>query len=92
VLQGAQNHVLGQFGEQLSARSRWFFAPVVPTLAPRAWVEHREIALLIAGGHADEASAAMRAHVARSRLFYLATEDTRLATEDTELPAGVRGA
>jgi DNA-binding GntR family transcriptional regulator len=85
VLQGAQNHVLVQFGEQLSARSRWFFAPVVPTLAPRAWVEHREIAMLIAGGRADEASAAMRAHIARSRLSYL-------ATEDAELAAGARGA
>ncbi|WP_374201484.1 FCD domain-containing protein, partial [Blastococcus sp. MG754427] len=48
VLVHARNHLLLQFGEQLSLRSRWFFAPLVSSIAPRAWAEHRQVAELIA--------------------------------------------
>lgn len=74
VLRSAQNHILLEFGEQLASRSRWFFAPLVATLAPRAWAEHREIAELIASGEAEKAAEAMRAHIAASRLAYLQTQ------------------
>ena len=74
VLQTARNHLLLEFGQQLSSRSRWFFAPLVTTIAPRAWVEHRRVAELIAGGHADEAAAAMHNHVVMSRDTYVATQ------------------
>ena len=74
VLVTAKNHLLLEFGEQLAHRSRWFFAPLVSTIAPRAWVEHREVAELIAGGRAEEAAEAMHAHVAMSRDVYLRTE------------------
>lgn len=76
VLRSGQNHLLLQFGEQLAMRSRWFFAPLVPSIAPRAWVEHREIASLIAERRADEAGHAMRTHIAASRLSYLAEGET----------------
>jgi DNA-binding GntR family transcriptional regulator len=74
VLIGARNHLLLEFGEQLSQRSRWFFAPLVASIAPRAWVEHREVADLIAAGRADEAAGAMHRHVAESRDAYLETQ------------------
>jgi DNA-binding GntR family transcriptional regulator len=86
VLVTAKNHLLLEFGEQLAQRSRWFFAPLVSTLAPRAWVEHREVAELIAGGRADEAAEAMQAHVVMSRAVYLQTEQA--GTPDTEAPDG----
>jgi DNA-binding GntR family transcriptional regulator len=71
VLVSARNHLLQEFGEQLSQRSRWFFAPLVSTLAPQAWIEHRQVAELIAGGQAAEAGEAMHAHVVISRDAYL---------------------
>ena len=71
VLEGARNHILLEFGEQLSHRSRWFFAPLVSSIAPRAWVEHRRVAELIAAGEADHAAEAMRSHIALSRDSYL---------------------
>ncbi|SDX75375.1 DNA-binding transcriptional regulator, GntR family [Modestobacter sp. DSM 44400] len=74
VLKNARNHILLEFGEQLSHRSRWFFAPLVASIAPRAWVEHREVAQLIMAGRADEAAESMRAHVTVSRDTYLATQ------------------
>lgn len=74
VMLTARNHLLLEFGEQLSQRSRWFFAPLVGTIAPRAWAEHREVAELIAAGRAEEAAAAMRAHVQKSRDSYLDTQ------------------
>ena len=82
VLHGGQNHLLVQFGEQLSARSRWFFAPLVPSQAPRAWTEHREIASLIAERRPEEAAHAMREHIAASRRSYLSEEEAELAAED----------
>jgi DNA-binding GntR family transcriptional regulator len=86
VLQAAKNHLLEEFGQQLSHRSRWFFAPLVTTIAERAWVEHRAVAELIAAGRADEAAAAMHEHVALSRNSYVAAQ---LAGEvDLVLPAG----
>lgn len=74
VLQIARNHLLLDLGEQLSQRSRWFFAPLVRTLAPQAWTEHRAVAELIGAGRAEAASAAMSAHVTESRDAYLATQ------------------
>lgn len=74
VLESAHNHVLLEFGEQLSLRSRWFFAPLVSSIAPRAWDEHWEVAQLIVSGHADEAAEAMRAHVRVSLDTYLSTQ------------------
>ena len=76
VLECARNHILLAFGEQLSHRSRWYFAPLVATIAPQAWVEHREVAGLIASGQADRAAAAMRRHVVMSRDAYLRTQPT----------------
>ena len=91
VLQSSHNHLLLQFGEQLAARSRWFFAPLVPSIAPRAWVEHREIAELIAQRRSQEAGEAMRVHIAASRLSYLAEGETSAdahgATADTTVAA-----
>ena len=74
VLECARNHLLLQFGEQLSHRSRWFFAPLVSTIADRAWLEHREVAELIAGGHTEAAGEAMHAHIVMSRDAYLANQ------------------
>jgi DNA-binding GntR family transcriptional regulator len=74
VLVSAKNHLLLEFGEQLSHRSRWFFAPLVSTIAPRAWAEHREVAELIAGGQANAAAEAMHDHVVMSRDAYLETQ------------------
>lgn len=82
VLHGGQNHLLVQFGEQLSARSRWFFAPLVPSIAPRAWTEHREIASLIAEQRSEEAAHAMREHIAASRRSYLVEEGAELAADN----------
>lgn len=82
VLHGGQNHLLVQFGEQLSARSRWFFAPLVASQAPRAWNEHRAIATLITQRRPDEAAYAMREHIAASRRSYLSEEEAELAAED----------
>ena len=76
VLVTARNHLLLEFGEQLSHRSRWFFAPLVSAIAPRAWIEHRQVAELIAAGRADEAAAAMHAHVVTTHDAYLATQRT----------------
>jgi DNA-binding GntR family transcriptional regulator len=96
VLLCARNHLLLEFGEQLSQRSRWFFAPLVGSIAPRAWAEHREVAELIAAGRPDEAAAAMRAHVGQSRDSYLATQlvdDTPpepVAFRRTRAPSGSR--
>jgi DNA-binding GntR family transcriptional regulator len=73
VLESARNHILLEFGEQLSHRSRWFFAPLVPTIAPQAWIEHREVAGLIAAGDADAAALAMHVHITMSRDAYLET-------------------
>jgi DNA-binding GntR family transcriptional regulator len=73
VLETARNHILLEFGEQLSHRSRWFFAPLVSTLAPQAWIEHREVAGLIAAGNADAATLAMHVHITMSRDAYLET-------------------
>ncbi len=87
VLHGGQNHLLVQFGEQLSARSRWFFAPLVASQAPRAWNEHRAIAALIAQRRPDEAAHAMREHIEASRRSYLAEEEGELAAAD-RLDAG----
>jgi DNA-binding GntR family transcriptional regulator len=92
VLRSARNHLLLEFGEQLSHRSRWFFAPLVSTIAPRAWVEHREVAELIAAGRADEAAEAMHAHVVMSRDAYLRTQRAgsldMLVTPEPEPAAG----
>ncbi|MCV2488321.1 GntR family transcriptional regulator [Geodermatophilus sp. YIM 151500] len=74
VLEIARNHILLEFGRQLSHRSRWFFAPLVSSLAPRAWEEHRAVAELIGSGRADEAAAAMRTHISESRDAYLETQ------------------
>ncbi len=71
VLETARNHLLLEFGQQLSHRSRWFFAPLVGVIAPQAWKEHREVAELIAAGHGDAATEAMRLHIAMSRDAYL---------------------
>jgi DNA-binding GntR family transcriptional regulator len=73
VLESARNHILLEFGEQLSDRSRWFFAPLVSTIAPQAWVEHRQVAELIAAGNADAAADAMHCHITMSRDAYLRT-------------------
>jgi DNA-binding GntR family transcriptional regulator len=73
VLECARNHILLEFGEQLSHRSRWFFAPLVANIASQAWIEHREVADLIAAGNADAAAQAMHAHISMSRDAYLAT-------------------
>lgn len=73
VLASARNHILLEFGEQLSHRSRWFFAPLVATIAPQAWIEHREVAGLIAAGDADQAELAMHIHISMSRDAYLET-------------------
>ena len=75
VLETARNHILLEFGEQLSHRSRWFFAPLVSTIAPQAWLEHREVAGLIAAGDADAAAVAMHVHITMSRDAYLETVD-----------------
>ena len=87
VLLCARNHLLLEFGEQLSQRSRWFFAPLVSSIAPRAWTEHREVAELIAAGRAEEAAAAMRAHVEKSRDSYL---DTQLPDDTPSEPVALR--
>ncbi|MDP9431085.1 MAG: GntR family transcriptional regulator [Actinomycetota bacterium] len=87
VLLTARNHLLLEFGEQLSQRSRWFFAPLVSTIAPRAWSEHREVAELISAGRAAEAAAAMRSHVERSRDSYL---DTQLVGDGAPDPVAFR--
>lgn len=87
VLESAQNHILLQFGEQLSVRSRWFFAPLVATIAPRAWTEHRELAALIAAGRGDDAAAAMRAHIAESRLAYLSTQPLASSEPSSRAPS-----
>ncbi|MDK3258865.1 GntR family transcriptional regulator [Blastococcus capsensis] len=71
VLECARNHILLEFGEQLSHRSRWFFAPLVSAIAPRAWAEHRRVAELIAAGEAGRAAEAMHSHIALSRDSYL---------------------
>jgi DNA-binding GntR family transcriptional regulator len=71
VLESARNHLLLEFGEQLSHRSRWFFAPLVSTIASQAWREHREVAELIAAGHGDAAARAMHVHITMSRDAYL---------------------
>jgi len=96
VMRCARNHILLEFGEQLSQRSRWFFAPLVSSIAPRAWAEHREVAELIAAGRAEEAAAAMSSHVQRSRDSYLDTQlvgDTGadpIASRRTRAPSGSR--
>lgn len=87
VLLCARNHLLLQFGEQLSQRSRWFFAPLVGSIAPRAWAEHRQVAELIAAGRAAEAATAMRRHVEQSRDSYLRTQ---LAGDAAPEPAAFR--
>ena len=87
VLLCARNHLLLEFGEQLSQRSRWFFAPLVSTIAPQAWAEHREVAELIAAGRAAEAAAAMRVHVEESRDSYL---DTQLVADTPSEPVALR--
>ena len=71
VLETARNHILFEFGQQLSQRSRWFFAPLVSSIGPQAWVEHRQVAELIAAGRADEAADAMHVHITTSRDAYL---------------------
>ena len=71
VLETARNHILFEFGQQLSQRSRWFFAPLVSSIGPQAWVEHREVAELITRGSADEAAEAMHVHITTSRDAYL---------------------
>lgn len=76
VLEAARNHLLLEFGEQLSHRSRWFFAPLVSSIAPQAWVEHRAVAELIVAGRAAEAAEAMHRHITMSRDSYLATQPT----------------
>lgn len=87
VLESARNQLLLEFGEQLSQRSRWFFAPLVSTIAHRAWAEHREVAELIAGGHADRAAHAMHAHIAMSRDAYLSTRPVGTRSDLTLAPA-----
>jgi len=87
VLLCARNHLLLEFGEQLSQRSRWFFAPLVGSIAPRAWAEHREVAELIAAGLAREAAEAMRVHVEESRDSYL---DTQLVADTPSEPVALR--
>ena len=79
VLESARNHILLEFGEQLSDRSRWFFAPLVSTIAPQAWVEHRQVADLIAAGNADAAAEAMHCHITMSRDAYLRTRTVEQA-------------
>lgn len=73
VLESARNHLLLEFGKQLSDRSRWFFAPLVSTIASQAWVEHRRVAELIAAGDSDAAAEAMHGHITMSRDAYLRT-------------------
>ena len=73
VLETARNHLLLEFGQQLSHRSRWFFAPLVGVIAPQAWREHREVAELIAAGRGEAAAQAMGLHVSMSRDAYLET-------------------
>ena len=75
VLESARNHILLEFGEQLSLRSRWFFAPLVATIAPQAWVEHRQVAELIAAGESEAAGEAMHCHITMSRDAYLEKRD-----------------
>lgn len=75
VLESARNHILLEFGEQLSDRSRWFFAPLVSIIAPQAWIEHREVAELIAAGDGEAAARAMHCHITMSRDAYLRTRD-----------------
>jgi DNA-binding GntR family transcriptional regulator len=86
VLTSAGNHLLLAFGEQLSHRGRWFFAPLVSTIAPRAWADHREVAELIAGGRAEEAAKAMHSHVVMSRDAYVATQSA--GSPDPVIPTG----
>jgi DNA-binding GntR family transcriptional regulator len=87
VMLCAGNHLLLEFGEQLSQRSRWFFAPLVSSIAPRAWVEHRQVAELVAAGRGQEAAAAMHAHVQQSRDSYL---DTQLVRDTAPEPVALR--
>ena len=87
VLETARNHILFEFGQQLSQRSRWFFAPLVATIGPQAWLEHREVAQLIAGGRADEAADAMHVHITMSRDAYLSARGAeRPGTTPTPAP------
>lgn len=86
VRQYARNHILLELGEELSHRSTWFFAPLVSRIAPRAWQEHREVAELIAAGQAEQAAAAMQAHIAVSRDTYLETQP--VAATETDGPTG----
>jgi DNA-binding GntR family transcriptional regulator len=85
VLLAARNHLLLEFGEQLSQRSRWYFAPLIATNAPRAWVEHRHVAELIAAGRGPEAAQAMRSHVKASRDAFLRTQELGPAGPDRQL-------
>ncbi len=92
VLESARNHLLQEFGEQLSDRSRWFFAPLVPTIAPQAWVEHRQVARLIADGDADAAAEAMHRHITMSRDTYLRTRVADPTDDHPELVPAPPGA
>lgn len=93
VLRSSRNHLLQEFGEQLSARSRWFFTPVVATIAPRAWVEHRKIAMRVAAGQAEQAAAAMRQHIGGSRQAYLQIQGSQAdRTSALAHPAALRPA
>ncbi len=86
VMETARNHLLLEFGQQLSHRSRWFIAPLVAVIAPQAWREHREVAELIAAGRGDAAAQTMHLHIAVSRDAYL--ETTRTEGLDLALASG----
>jgi DNA-binding GntR family transcriptional regulator len=86
VLRGSGNHLLEDLGHQLSARSRWFFTPLVADRAPRGWVEHRRIASRIAAGRAEEAAAAMQAHIEGSRLAYLDRQGAETSAPQPDAP------
>jgi DNA-binding GntR family transcriptional regulator len=86
VLETAHNHLLLEFGEQLSHRSRWYFAPLVAAIAPQAWAEHREVAELIAAGRGDAAARAMHLHIQMSRDAYLARQNEE-TTEAVPAPS-----
>jgi DNA-binding GntR family transcriptional regulator len=89
VLESARNHILLEFGERLSHRSRWFFAPLVASMAPGAWREHRAVAELIAAGEADLAAETMHDHIAVSRDAYLRIHPDG-DTYGDDLPAAAR--
>lgn len=66
----AGNPVLAEFLAQLDRRLRWYFRPVVTDRAPHSWREHRALVDAFAEGDAEQAAAAMRAHVEATARAY----------------------